>query len=460
MRHPALSAVRRWALGLQGQAPSPARPRPWGRPRRAALALGTSAALSPTLWACDPPAQERCDPPCSEGFICEQDTRSCVANRLEPYASPAPGRALRAVLWEQEPLMAMISPQENAVVLKHGQRPARVLSRDVRAGSLRLALAARDQRAWVAWISRQGYYQLAQSGSGQLDSPWSISPVREGDPNAAPSYAASQDFALAVDEEGAAHLVFRDAQRRQLVHLWRPAQETDWRRALIDDGASSLGVEVCPASTRQRVALGVGYEPDLLAAQRELWVAYFDADCADLRVARRGQQRWQISLVDQGEGLPESPGQRSAAGRWPSLALAPDGTLGVSYQDATLGRLMFARLTGDAFTREIIDPGLALDLFGKTSKKLVGAYSQLSFDAQGAPLITYMDGGDAAVLSAALVQQTPRRWAIQRRMDEGLVGFWTTHVRLPDGQLWLGAERLTPEQGRMTSQLVSVTVTP
>lgn len=424
----------------------------------------TLAALTMSLMVtgCPQSPEDACDPSCSQGFVCDAKTQTCVSNSLERFEGAIiPGRAVRAASFNGQLLTASLLSQANAIILRFGQTPPRQLTRDVRAGSTRLGLDARADRAIVAWVGRSGAYQVAQSVGEELDSPWRVSTLLTGGANGEADYSASQDFDIALGEDGSKHLVFRDGQTRALMHLWQAPTAESWQKEVIDDGRSSLGVEVCTTTTRQRVGRGVGIEPDLLSSPRGLIVAYHDGDCGDLRIARRlgSSARWLISLVDQGAGLAQAPGQRSITGRWPSIAVTGQGAVGISYHDSTLGQLMYAYAPGETFTREVVDEGLGFDLFGKSPKKVVGAFSALSFDAQGGPLITYFDATQTAMMSAQRLRNT-QQWSISSRLDEGLVGLWGTHMRGGDGSLWLVAERLRPSEGKMVSELVVEEVIP
>lgn len=348
------------------------------------------------------------------------------------------------------------------IVLTQGsQKQARVLTRELHPSAHRVKLDALDQRAVILWLGQDNLYHIASTETGTIDSAWTTSAVRlDAEDNAQSSYTASQDFDVALGADGATHIAFRDGQSRQLLHLWRAAGETSWQQALIDDGRTSLSVEVCSAARRQQIAQGVGVDPDLISTPRGLLIAYHDADCGDLRLGQRGALRWQVSLVDQGEGLVETPGERSVVGRWPSVAYAPDGSLGISYHDVTLGRLMFAYTNVDTFNREVVDERPSFAPEGQSVRRVVGAFSELSFDAQSTPMITYFDATQTALTSAQLTQSAPRRWNIKRRLSEGFVGLHAAHVRLPQGQLWFGAEQLNPAQGKLNSALLSVEEPP
>lgn len=400
--------------------------------------------------------EETCTPRCSLGFECNESLKLCVSTQLELYRDSIPGRAINIVALERGVLMGAMSPMRQSIVIQHNDNPARLLATDVRTSITRLAMARRGDRVIMSWVNRDGVYVLAEHVGEDYSRQWTTQIISPQDNQGIMAYQATRDFDIEIGVDGTTHMVFRDGKTGTLFHLEHDRENKAWRAVQIDDGQTALAPEPCPLETRTQRGQGLGVEPDLVAAPSgELYVAYHDADCGDLRIARRGNAEWIVALVDRGEKLAASTSQTSVTGRWPSIAVRTDGVLGISYQNLTLGRLMFAESTSDGFNREVVDEGIGFDLFSKSPKKIVGAYSTLSYNAQNIPLITYMDGTQTALLTARLAQRDPRQWSIRPRRSDGLVGFFGKHVRRADGLIHFVCEQLLPIDGTIVSVQVS-----
>jgi hypothetical protein len=388
--------------------------------------------------------------------VCDEGEQVCVSTQLALYGLSMPGRGAQIVRVGAGVLVAAIDPSSRSVIINPPNDAPRLLTQDVRAQSSTLALAQGVSQTVVLWINNQGSYTLAEHQGDDFSRNWRVGPL----PMEAISVTASDDVDIAISIDGSIHVVARDTTTGSLVHLWRPQAEAAWERDVVDDGRTRLSPDPCPTDTRTSQAQGVGREPSLLAAPSgELLVAYQDADCEDLRVARKGDVEWVVGIVDRGASLDTPSNGFSATGRWPSIALFDD-RIGISYQDFTLGRLMFAQSSPQGFSIEVVDPGVGLDLFSKRPKKIVGAFSHLSFDAQGSPLISYFDGTETALMTARAPARAPRTWSARARLTEGLVGLFASHVRLSSGSVQFVCEQLTPSTLGVQSELVSIEENP
>src|SRR5690606_21072096 len=119
--------------------------------------------------------------------------------------------------------------------------------------------------------------------------------------------------------------------------------------------------------------------------------AYYDADCGDLRLARRSAQGWAVTLVDGGDDT--APNMRHGmVGRWPSVAFDAAGVVSIAYHDVSRGRLMFAHERSGRFESTVVDAGFELDAFARQRKNIVGAFAALRVEDSGAASIAYLDG--------------------------------------------------------------------
>jgi hypothetical protein len=358
-------------------------------------------------------------------------------------------------------VVAFLDPQREllataALDASGAPRDVRVVERLERVDR-HIALAAGAGRLALAWTDATGgRFRLATRASDGPHHTWSLEDV------ALPAFAgrdyrASEDFDVMVDTAGAPHLLFRDAERSELTHLWRPSGE-DWQIETVDDGRTASLMGRCPPERREMGGEGVGYDPHAIAApDGGVVVAYYDADCGDLRLARRRQRSWSPAIVDDGE----RDGDGSAAddvGRFPSVAIAPNGsTLHIAYSDRSRGQLTYAVGAAGTFTREVADAGLELDAFSQRRKHLVGAYASLALDERERPWIGYFDA------TATSLRVVARRgtdgeaiWSRETLDDEGVVGLHADHAYARSIGHVLVAERLVPreEGGGYASRLV------
>ncbi len=391
-----------------------------------------------------------CQPACAQGFACDEARGICAATAIPRYEAVTPGRAARVAWWLRGPLIAALAPSEGALVVSDASvnpPEVRLLARDVAPQSARLGLAVSPVSAAVMWRRASGY-ALARRDAQDDHASWQVEPLTLSVSEGGAPTLATDDFDLALGELGAAQLVWRDERTQALYYATRAREDAPWRVELVDDGRTRLAPEPCPESARSR-GRGVGREPDLLVTAGEVMVAYHDADCGTLRLARRGAVQWTVSVVDAGEG------PRPITGRWPSVAMAPSGLIGIAYQDMTQGRLMFAASRGEGFEREVVDDAPMLDIATRRVRRITGAFATLSFDSQSRPLITYLDATQLSAMWARGEAQAPRAWSTRVVLEEGAVGLFTHHTRTPGDGVWVVAERQAPgEAGQaLTSSL-------
>ena len=437
--------------------------RAWfGKPGALILAIASLFAVS--CERCQTEPSPVCQPECSRGFVCDEDRNICLAANLTTYEGEPGGRAARVTLVERRPFVALIQPTESLVLIGYAdeREPSfEILSQNVRPGTSRVAVAVGGGKLSVAWIGDRGFYRIAtRELTGEDAGAWSIELVRavEGD-EMVPTYQSTDDFDLEIDADGRRAIVFRDRSTRALQWLRERADVTNWTLGVIDDGLTA-GVDACPESTRQEQRRGLGIEPDLVFAQDTFYVAYHDADCGDLRLARLGPSgRWLISVLDRGSE--DATPTTWTTGRFPSLAIDALGRPAVSYQDLSRGRLLFGVLDGEDFASEVVDPGWGVARTTQRPKKIVGAFSTLGYDNDEQPFITYFDAGEANLMRArALVvdgEGDQRVWAREVLESRGLVGFFSHHVFSSTLGLTVVGERLLPGQNGMRSELVIVT---
>lgn len=355
----------------------------------------------------------------------------------------------------QQVFVATRDPRDGALIVgtytRLGPKDMRILSRQAKHLSTTIALDILDkQRIAIAWVGTDNTFQVATRQNSS--SPWVVQSVLIDAQNA-PGYMPSDDFDMKWSADGGLHLVFRHDFTNTLMHLYQEYETNIWTLNTIDDG-HLLGVAECPRTIRDTRRLGLGQEPELLSSSKGLIVAYHDADCGDLRLARRSSGAWLVTIVD-GRNDRQNP-RSNTTGRHPSLAEDRTGNIAITYQDTTRARLMFAMsVGGSSFEREVVDRGEILAKTSQRKKKLVGAFSTVSFDERDRPIITYFDASDGDLLRAKR-SNTSKQWDITAILEEGLVGFFAHHVYKTGMGLLIGAERLVPTAQGMQSTFVFV----
>jgi hypothetical protein len=406
----------------------------------AAILLAATAFFS----GCDTTETPDCTPACTGGRVCDAVTKSCVSPQLTPFEGAAPGRSVRLGVVDGRAYLAAIEPEQGLLLIgaATASEPPEmyVLGKLARPAGKKLALATSSTTVAVAWLGSDSRYRVAIHRIEDAPNHWSIldSPgggVVEG--SDVEEYRGSEHFDLAVDrlgmEQGAAadgsqrlRLVFHDARTHALRELSAPlgpqrvSGTLDWDILTIDDPAEQRDEMLCPQAQRERVGLGLGYEPDIISRAGSTYVAYRDADCGDLRLARRFDGKWRVSVVDTGDFEREDDLAltRGVTGKFASIAVDSQGNLAIAYFDATRGQLVVAVERAGRFITEVADPGFEIDASSRERKHLVGGFASLIFDADDIPWIAYMDATTARLRLAHRTRkfEIDGRW-VQRTLD-------------------------------------------
>lgn len=404
--------------------------------------------VSLALAGCpDNPAQ-LCDGDCPLGQVCDYQTGQCVDAPPQPYEGPLPGRFAQVVERDGKIFYAGVTsrpPQIIAGTLGQADKNITILTPITRERPIRLTSSG--SRVSLVWLGDDNRFQFASLGNDEI---WTFGTVE-----ADVVYAGTQEFTAAHDDAGGLHIAFQ-ATDRTLKALStsdiRTVTQNIWTLQLVDGGGPTSNGATCPDALRGTGRPGgVGIEPSIVAVTDDLWVAYQDADCGDLRLARRVDGTWSVDLVDAGSLDATPVEQRGRTGRWSSIAVGPAGRIGIAYQDELRGVLKYAATSGQTYEIETVDDGYVLDVNANQRKDLVGGWAELKFDARGAPTIVYMNQSNAD-LRLAQRPQSGTRWVQRTLSTDGIVGFHAGLVELPTGRLVV-AEKLDPVAG---SNLVEV----
>jgi hypothetical protein len=396
-----------------------------------------------------------CPEECPRGFRCDETSGTCIPDTLPRYERPLPGRAVRATAAAARVWTASIDPADRGLIVTEfsdSEEPdARILATLPPTAQPHLAIDASGRRVAVAWLGEQNHYEIALRDIPGSNAQWRFLTV---DAPAGDSYAGTTDFDLEVVGDEALALAFRD-RNRTLRFLQTDGEDSPWSVETIDDGGTTDDGVTCPQELRAEAEDGgVGHEPDLAVYETEVVVAYQDADCGDLRLARRGDQRWAIAGVDTGAPSADASATRGFVGRWPSVAFGPGGIVAIAYHDVSGGRLLYAVEDSGRFDIQTIDAGVELDEFSRETKHVVGGWARLSFDPSSVPTITYFDG-TASNLKIARRAGTSE-WTLRVLKSDGAVGFFADHVVDADGGRTVVGERIRPGGSGVTSELIVV----
>lgn len=122
-------------------------------------------------------------------------------------------------------------------------------------------------------------------------------------------------------------------------------------------------------------------------------------------ITRSIRHAWQSGVTWTTEKVGPSAGTFST-----SIAFGQDGIPAVSYGDGLyFGNLMFARKSGDTWTKTIVARGSMAD---------AGQFSSIAFDRQGVPHIAYNDGQVFASLYYAGLNTTTGEWELSLIDDD------------------------------------------
>ncbi len=420
---------------------------------RAAAGLVAGCLLVGFATAC-PNNQPECTPACEEDLVCDAATLTCIPPELPRRVGPIPGRAARIASSRGLVWTASIDPESGELVVAEFSEGVEPDVRTITTFSIpderRVSIAALGNLLAVAWVGPQGRYDLAYRRLPSDHARWRYATAL---PSAGVSYQGTESFDLELTPEGGAAIAFRDRDGTLGV-LRATSPEDEFTLESVDAGGPAADGTSCPDAIRNADGgRGVGIDPDLVVQDGVLAVAYQDADCGDLRFARKSSQRWIVDVVDTGVVTVQTETTRGIVGRWPSLAFGPDGAARIAYHDVSRGRLMYAREDNGSFDLEVADDGVELDAFSRERKGVVGAFAKLTRAADGTSTVTYFDG---ASMDLKIARRTSGsgEWRTSTLISEGAVGFFADHVVELGAGRFVVAERLARGEGGLRSELV------
>ncbi|MCP4809113.1 MAG: hypothetical protein GY913_13145 [Proteobacteria bacterium] len=180
-----------------------------------------------------------------------------------------------------------------------------------------------------------------------------------------------------------------------------------------------------------------------------VWVSFFDATNNTLQYAQRNDvDDWEVALADKGSG------PTPAAGKFSSLQLDGSDPV-VAHYDEGYGQLRLATWNGSGFTGEVIDEGedfVSDDTGIESADANVGQYSKLLIDG-GTQYIAYFD---AAYGDLKLATNTGGGWTItviddgidEVTGEEAIVGHWPSML-VDGGELVITYQDFTNQDLRI-----------
>lgn len=200
-----------------------------------------------------------------------------------------------------------------------------------------------------------------------------------------------------------------------------------WRVEYVDNGKDSAldPSDICPPTQRNAMRAGVGFGAHLTLQGTTPVVAYHDADCGTLRLARRASPGvWTREVfVSRAAGLalPSPGGLQEGVGRFNALALDPLGSVAVAFFDADQGELKVA-LTRNSPSGEpiieVVDNGLRDSGPDSPPQRSPSSASTCPWvsDPDGAMVVAHMDA-------------TTRQVLLSTRVSAGVWKTVTLHLR-------------------------------
>lgn len=197
---------------------------------------------------------------------------------------------------------------------------------------------------------------------------------------------------------------------------------TDSDKACIDRSGTPTCVDKVPVVVFDDLVEATGLFASLaLANDGAPHLAFYDRVDRVLKYATRGSNGFDVRVLDGAD-----PMDPIDAGQHASIAIAPNGTVGIAYLDTTNDRLYYLDLTSN--TKELVDSGLT-----PPNIRVVGADASLIFDGAGQPALAYQDGTNLDLLYARRLGNTwsteVLRGAVPTGAERGLAsGFYTAQA--------------------------------
>ena len=197
-----------------------------------------------------------------------------------------------------------------------------------------------------------------------------------------------QHAAMAIDPDGRRHVVYYDAEAKDLKYV--TSDDTHgWSAPVVIDTVGDVGAYASMTVYYE------GREEKMNGAYEGRYphIAYYDASNGNLKYIYRDEQGWSTPVVLDAVG---------DVGQYASMGFGPDGALHVAYYDATNKDLKY--LHKEAATAQW-SVGNVLDSAGD-----VGRFASLGMSARGYPNIAYYDADNQSLKFLSKTKKTTPHW--------------------------------------------------
>lgn len=166
------------------------------------------------------------------------------------------------------------------------------------------------------------------------------------------------------------------------------------------------------------------------------WIVYQDTTNGSLKYSRKADGGWSSGSADGGSG------PSGDAGYWASLAIDKTGNPVATHYDKYAASLRLARWNGSSFDSIVVDEGsdyVPADTATDPISANVGEYSKIYVDTDGTEYIAYYDRANGALKLAVGSGST---FAIETVDDDGDVGQWPD-LLVSDGTVHIAYQDIT-----------------
>ena len=215
-----------------------------------------------------------------------------------------------------------------------------------------------------------------------------------------------QHAAMAIDPDGRRHVVYYDADKKDLKYLTTDDLH-EWSAPMVLDSVGDVGTyaSMTVYYEGRKEKMNGAYEG------RYPHIVYYDASNRNLKYIYRDEQGWSTPVVLDAGG---------DVGQYASIAFGLDGALHVAYYDATNQDLKYLHKEAPSAQWSVSH---VLDAAGD-----VGRFASLGVSARGYPNIAYYDADNQSLKFLSKTKETAPQWENARVIASGAAGQYASLV--------------------------------